>query len=49
MAGRGRKDSLAAKALAATAAFQLSQKQIEKALPDYAVAVNPSFVQAVAK
>ncbi|HEX6945331.1 MAG TPA: taurine ABC transporter substrate-binding protein [Casimicrobiaceae bacterium] len=45
----GGKDSLAAKALAATAAFQLSQKQIEKALPDYAVAVNPSFVQAVAK
>jgi taurine transport system substrate-binding protein len=45
----GGKDSLAAKALAATAAFQLSQKQIEKALPDYSVAVNPSYAQAVAK
>jgi taurine transport system substrate-binding protein len=45
----GGKDSLAAKALAATAAFQLTQKQIEKALPDYSVAVNPSYAQAVAK
>jgi taurine transport system substrate-binding protein len=45
----GGKDSLAAKALAATAAFQLSQKQIEKALPDYSVAVNPAYAQAAAK
>jgi taurine transport system substrate-binding protein len=45
----GGKDSLAAKALAATASFQLSQKQIEKALPDYSVAVNPSYAQAAAK
>jgi taurine transport system substrate-binding protein len=45
----GGKDSVAAKALAATAQFQLSQKQIEKTLPDYSVAVNPSYVQAVAK
>ena len=37
----GGKDSIAAKALAATADFQLSQKQIEKKLPDYSTAVNP--------
>ncbi len=43
------KDALAAKALAATAAFQLSQKQIEKTLPDYSVAVNASFVQEAMK
>jgi taurine transport system substrate-binding protein len=45
----GGANSLAAKALAATADFQLSQKQIEKKLPDYAVAVNPSYVQEAIK
>jgi taurine transport system substrate-binding protein len=45
----GGKDSIAAKALAATADFQLSQKQIEKKLPDYSVAVNPSYVQEAMK
>jgi taurine transport system substrate-binding protein len=38
------KDGVAAKALAATAQFQLSQKQVEKTLPDYGVAVNASYV-----
>jgi taurine transport system substrate-binding protein len=45
----GGKNSLAAKALAATADFQLSQKQIEKVLPDYSVAVNPTYAQEAAK
>jgi taurine transport system substrate-binding protein len=45
----GGKDSVAAKALAATAQFQLSQKQIEKTLPDYSVAVNPTYAQEAAK
>lgn len=45
----GGKDSVAAKALASTSAFQLSQKQIEKTLPDYSVAVNPTFAQEAAK
>jgi taurine transport system substrate-binding protein len=45
----GGKNSVAAKALAATAAFQLTQKQIEKTLPDYSVAVNPSYVQDALK
>lgn len=45
----GGKDAIAAKALAATADFQLSQKQIEKKLPDYGVAVNPSYVQEAMK
>jgi taurine transport system substrate-binding protein len=45
----GGKDSIAAKALAATAQFQLTQKQIEKVLPDYSVAVNPAYVQAAMK
>jgi len=45
----GGKDSIAAKALAATADFQLSQKQIEKKLPDYSVAVNPAYVQEAMK
>ncbi|HVF17035.1 MAG TPA: taurine ABC transporter substrate-binding protein [Steroidobacteraceae bacterium] len=45
----GGKDSIAAKALAATADFQLSQKQIEKKLPDYSIAVNPSYVQEAMK
>lgn len=45
----GGKNSIAAKALAATAEFQLSQKQIEKLLPDYSVAVNPGYVEAAVK
>jgi taurine transport system substrate-binding protein len=45
----GGKDSVAAKALAATATFQLSQKQIEKTLPDYSVVVNPTYAQDAAK
>jgi taurine transport system substrate-binding protein len=45
----GGKDSIAAKALAATADFQLSQKQIEKKLPDYSVAVNASYAQDAMK
>lgn len=45
----GGKNSLAAKAFAATAEFQLSQKQIEKTLPDYSVAVNPAYVQEAMK
>jgi taurine transport system substrate-binding protein len=45
----GGKNSVAAKAFAATAEFQLSQKQIEKALPDYSVAVNPTYAQEAAK
>jgi taurine transport system substrate-binding protein len=45
----GGKDSLAAKALAATAQFQLSQKQIEKTLPDYSTAVNATYVRDAMK
>jgi taurine transport system substrate-binding protein len=45
----GGKDSTAAKALAATAQFQLAQKQIEKTLPDYSVAVNPEYAKEAAK
>ena len=45
----GGKNSVAAKALAATAEFQLSQKQIEKTLPDYSVAVDPTYVQNALK
>jgi taurine transport system substrate-binding protein len=45
----GGANSIAAKALAATAEFQLSQKQIEKKLPDYSVAVNPTYVQEAMK
>ena len=45
----GGKASIAAKALAATAEFQLSQKQIEKALPDYSAVVNASYAAEVAK
>ncbi len=41
--------STAAKALAATAQFQLSQKQIEKTLPDYSVAVNATYAAEAAK
>jgi taurine transport system substrate-binding protein len=43
------KDGVAAKALKATADFQLSQKQVEKTLPDYSVAVNPAYAAAAAK
>jgi taurine transport system substrate-binding protein len=45
----GGKESIAAKALSATATFQLSQKQIEKTLPDYAVVVNASYAQDAMK
>lgn len=45
----GGKASIAAKALAATADFQLSQKQIEKALPDYSAVVNASYAAEAAK
>ena len=45
----GGKDGVAAKALAATAAFQLTQKQIEKTLPDYSVAVNATYAAEAAK
>ena len=45
----GGKDSIAAKALAATAQFQLSQKQIEKMLPDYSTAVNATYVRDAMK
>ncbi len=45
----GGKNSIAAKALAATSEFQKSQKQIEKTLPDYSVVVNPSYVQDALK
>ena len=45
----GGKNSVAAKALASTAEFQLSQKQIEKVLPDYSVAVNPEYALAASK
>ncbi|MBE7521073.1 MAG: taurine ABC transporter substrate-binding protein [Burkholderiales bacterium] len=45
----GGKNSIAAKALAATAEFQHSQKQIEKTLPDYSVVVNPAYVQDALK
>ena len=43
------KDGVASKALAATAAFQLSQKQIEKTLPDYSAVVNSSYALEAAK
>src|SRR5437762_8770184 len=42
----GGKDSTAAKALAATAAFQLSQKQVEKTLPDYRSEEHTSELQS---
>ena len=45
----GGKASIAAKALAATAEFQLSQKQIEKALPDYSAVVNASYAAEASK
>jgi len=43
------KDGVASKALKATADFQLSQKQVEKTLPDYGVAINSSYAAAAAK
>ena len=45
----GGKNSLAAKALAATAQFQLSQKQIEKTLPDYSTVVTDQYVKDAMK
>ena len=45
----GGKAAIAAKALAATAEFQLSQKQIEKTLSDYSAVVNASYAAEVAK
>jgi taurine transport system substrate-binding protein len=45
----GGANSAAAKSLAATAAFLKSQGTIASTLPDYSVAVNPSYAQAVAK
>jgi taurine transport system substrate-binding protein len=45
----GGKDSIAAKALTATAQFQLAQKQIEKTLPDYSVAITDQFVKDAMK
>lgn len=45
----GGKDGLATKALTATAEFQKSQKQIDKTLPDYSVAVTPVYVQDAMK
>ena len=45
----GGKNSIAAKALAATAEFQLSQKQIEKTLPDCSTVVNASYAADAAK
>ena len=40
----GGKDSVAAKSLAATAAFLKEQGTIQNVLPDYAVGVNPTWV-----
>jgi taurine transport system substrate-binding protein len=45
----GGKDSIAVKALTATSEFQKSQKQIEKTLPDYSVAVNAAYVKDALK
>jgi taurine transport system substrate-binding protein len=42
----GGKNSIAAKALEATAKFELSQKQIEKTLPDYSTVVTDEYVKA---
>jgi taurine transport system substrate-binding protein len=41
----GDANSIAAKALKATAEFQLSQRQIEKVLSDYSIAVNPTYAK----
>ncbi len=45
----GGKDGVAAKAMLATAQFKLSQKEIEKVLTDYSVAVNPTYAQDALK
>ncbi|MCX7960110.1 MAG: taurine ABC transporter substrate-binding protein [Burkholderiales bacterium] len=45
----GGKNSLAARAFAATAQFLVEQKQLEKALADYSIGVNPSYVQRAMK
>lgn len=45
----GGKNSLAARAFAATAQFLVEQNQLEKALADYSVAVNPAYVQRAMK
>jgi taurine transport system substrate-binding protein len=45
----GGKDGVAAKALAATAAFKMSQKEIDKVLPDYSGAVNASYAMEAMK
>jgi taurine transport system substrate-binding protein len=45
----GGKSSIAAKALEATAKFQLSQKQIEKTLPDYSAVVTDQYVKDAMK
>jgi hypothetical protein len=42
------KNSIAASARS-DGGFQLSQKQIEKTLPDYSVAVNPGYAADAAK
>jgi len=43
----GGKDGVAARALAATAEFLKEQKKVPAVLPDYSVAINPAFVEAV--
>jgi len=45
----GGKNSVAAKALEATSKFELSQKQIEKTLPDYSVVVTDQYVKDAMK
>jgi taurine transport system substrate-binding protein len=45
----GGKDGVAVKALAATAAFKLSQKEIDAVLPDYSGAVNASYAMEAMK
>ena len=45
----GGKNSIAARAFAATAQFLVEQKQLEKALPDYSVGVNASYLQRAMK
>ncbi len=45
----GGKEGVAVKALAATAAFKMSQKEIDKVLPDYSIAVNPSYAMDAMK
>jgi taurine transport system substrate-binding protein len=45
----GGKDGVAVKALAATAAFKMSQKEIDKVLPDYSGAVNASYAMEAMK